>query len=296
VDALKHLGHVENAGLLFMNPTNGLRTINEAEQLACFEYSATLTSSAIKRLIFGIRPSMTEYEAASLLRESGHPRSVHPILCSGPRAAYGLASPSHRKIEHGDPIAAAFGLWGALNCRAGFIVKDESELPAGISDYLGKLVKPYFSAAVAWYEAIGIGVEGGTIFDAVMSHVGDSFFGVGLNPGHLIHLDEWVHSPIKKGSKMKMASGMAVQCDIIPATGTPYFTSNIEDGIALADAPLRAEFKTKFPEAWVRIEARRAFMTEKLGIRLKPEVLPFSNIPAWLPPFWLSPENVMTML
>jgi hypothetical protein len=36
-------------------------------------------------------------------------------------------------------------------------------------------------------------------------------------------------------------------------------------------------------------------MTEKLGIKLKPEVLPFSNIPAWLPPFWLAPGKIMAM-
>ena len=35
---------------------------------------------------------------------------------------------------------------------------------------------------------------------------------------------------------------MALQCDIIPATGTPYFTTNIEDGVALADESLRAAF------------------------------------------------------
>ena len=57
----------------------------------------------------------------------------------------------------------------------------------------------------------------------------------------------------------------------------------------------RIAFKAKYPEAWKRIEGRRAFMAEKLGITLKPEVLPFSNIPAWLPPFWLSPDKVMAM-
>jgi hypothetical protein len=36
-------------------------------------------------------------------------------------------------------------------------------------------------------------------------------------------------------------------------------------------------------------------MIEKLGIKLKPEVLPFSNIPAWLPPFWLAPDKVMAI-
>ena len=111
----------------------------------------------------------------------------------------------------------------------------------------------------------------------------------------MIHLDEWLHSPIKSGSTMKLRSGMALQCDIIPATGTDYFMSNIEDGICLADEALRAEFKKSFPLAWARIEARRAFMINVLGIRLKPEVLPFSNMAAWLPPFWLAPHKAMVM-
>ena len=50
---------------------------------------------------------------------------------------------------------------------------------------------------------------------------------------------------------------MAFQVDVIPATGTPYFTTNIEDGIALADAALRDAFAAGFPEAWARIQARR---------------------------------------
>ena len=97
------------------------------------------------------------------------------------------------------------------------------------------------------------------------------------------------------GSAHRLASGMALQCDIIPATGTAYFTSNIEDGIALADRPLREELAARHPEAWGRIARRRAFMTEALGIRLKPEVLPLSNIAGWLPPFWLSPGKAMAM-
>jgi hypothetical protein len=148
---------------------------------------------------------------------------------------------------------------------------------------------------VAWYETIGLGVTGGEVYDRVMELVGDRFFGVGLNPGHYIHLDEWVHSPMKKQSRIKLRSGMALQCDIIPATGTDYFMSNIEDGIALADASLRAAFAAKYPEAWARIEARRDFMMNTLGICLNPEVLPFSNMAAWLPPFWLSSQLAMKM-
>ena len=72
---------------------------------------------------------------------------------------------------------------------------------------------------------------------------------------------------------------MAFQVDIIPATGTDYFTTNIEDGVALADEALRAAFAARYPEAWARIEARRRFMADALGIDLHPDVLPFSNLP-----------------
>jgi hypothetical protein len=89
---------------------------------------------------------------------------------------------------------------------------------------------------------------------------------------------------------------MAMQVDIIPATGTEHFTTNIEDGIALADDSLRAAFAERYPGAWDRIRARRRFMGEALGIDLHPDVLPFSNIPAWLPPFLLRPGRVMTMV
>jgi len=36
---------------------------------------------------------------------------------------------------------------------------------------------------------------------------------------------------------------MALQVDVIPATNTPYHTTNIEDGIVLADEALRQAFE-----------------------------------------------------
>jgi hypothetical protein len=88
---------------------------------------------------------------------------------------------------------------------------------------------------------------------------------------------------------------MTLQVDIIPATGTDYFTTNIEDGIALADESLRRAFAAGYPATWRRIEMRRRFMADALGIELHPEVLPFSNIPAWLPPFLLQPSSALTL-
>ena len=64
---------------------------------------------------------------------------------------------------------------------------------------------------------------------------------------------------------------------------------------ARIDETLRAAFKSAYPDAWSRIEARRRFMSETLGIRLHPDVLPFSNLAAHLPPFLLRPDRAMTV-
>ena len=88
---------------------------------------------------------------------------------------------------------------------------------------------------------------------------------------------------------------MVFQVDIIPATGGPYFTTNIEDGVALADEALRETLARTYPGMWSRVQQRRAFMGEALGIDLHPDVLPFSNLPAYLPPFLLAPNHAMTV-
>ena len=284
---------VVNAADIIMNPGQGLRAINEADQLAAFEFAATFTSQGLRNVLEKVEPGMTELAAARLIGMNGLPLCCHTMLSAGRRAFYGLPSPSPDVIERGDPVTMAYGVHGALNARAGFLVEDAAELPADIRDYVEKLVAPYFAAAVDWYETIGVGVTGGALWQAVHARIGDPFFGVSLNPGHLIHIDEWMHSPVAEGSQVALRSGMAMQVDIIPTTGTPYFTSNIEDGIALADQALREDLAARYPEAWDRIERRRAFMAEQLGIRLKPEVLPFSNIPGFLPPFWLARDKAM---
>lgn len=296
VDTLRGItSDVTNATHIFMHQTQGLRAVNEPEQLAVMEYAATLTSQAVRNVIFGVKPGMTEYQAVQLMQLNGYPQSVHPMLSTGPRAWIGLPSPSSKVIQRGEAFTTAFGLQGALNCRAGWLVAHESELPPEISDYVERLAAPYFEAAVAWLETIRIGVSGGELFDAVHDRIGDSFYGVELNPGHLIGMDEWINSPIYRDSTDRIKSGMALQVDIIPATGTPYFTINIEDGIAIADQDTRNTFMEKYPEAWNRITARRDYMTDQLGIRLQPETLPFSNLASHLPPFILNPRRAFKM-
>jgi hypothetical protein len=297
VDELRNVvgttGRVENATDLLIDAGGGLRVINEAEQLAAFEWAACHTSNGIRGLLAGLRPGMTEQEAVPLLGWNGWPLSCHLMLTAGERARLGLLSPGNRVIERGDPLTVAYGVWGALNCRAGFVVEDAAELPEPIRDYVDQLVGPYFAAVAEWYRALRIGQSGGVLHEIIARRLGEPFFGIFLNAGHQIHLDEWVNSPVGPESRAELRSGMALQVDIIPATGTGYFTTNIEDGIALADAALRADLARRFPDAWARIQARRAFMAATLGIELHPDVLPFSNLPACLPPFLLRPDRLL---
>jgi hypothetical protein len=296
VDEVKRLaGSVDNATDILIGAADGMRVVNEVEQLAYFEWAACHTSNGVRRVTQGIEPGMTEQEAVRLLQWNGTPLSCHLMLTAGPRASLGLLSPGDRPIERGDRFTVAYGIWGALNCRAGFVVEGPEDLPAGIEDYVDRLVAPYFEAVAEWYGTLHVGQKGGALQEVVERRLGDPFFGIFLNPGHQIHLDEWVNSPVRPGSDIELASGMAMQVDIIPATGTDYFTTNIEDGIALADEALREELADRYPEMWGRITTRRDFMRDSLGIELHPDVLPFSNIPAYLPPFLLQPDQVMVM-
>ena len=56
---------------------------------------------------------------------------------------------------------------------------------------------------------------------------------------------------------------------------------------------LRREIEERYPAVWQRIQKRRAFMCDKIGVDLKPSILPLSNTPLCLPPFWLAPEKLL---
>lgn len=295
-DALRAVGPTTNATRILTDPSTGLRATLELEELAQFEFAATHGSESIKRILRGVRPGMTEFEAATLMTPIGLPLGAHTMVSSGDRArSNGLNSPSDRVIGAGEAFTTAFCYWGSLTSRAGFLVHDASEMAPGTQDYIERLVAPYFETAARWYETIGLGVTGGEMDRLVRERLDTPFFNLILNPGHLIHIDEWMNTPIYPGSSETFHSSSAVQLDIIPATGSAYFTTNIEDGIALLDECGRAEYAERFPESWSRIEARREFMAAELGIVLKPETLPFSNTAGYLTPFILASDMAMSL-
>jgi hypothetical protein len=161
------------------------------------------------------------------------------------------------------------------------------DLAPPLRDFYLAFAKNYFDVVTAWYRSLRIGVTGGAVFHASNVMRNADLYDFAVNPGHYLHLDEWVHSPFYEASDIKLVSGMVIQMDIIPISRGPFCYVNAEDGVVLADDTLRAELKTRFPACWQRIQHRRQFMQNQIGITLDESVLPLSNIPAWLAPFAL---------
>jgi hypothetical protein len=297
VDVLRELAgdrrRVRNATGLLMDPARGLRVTSGVDQLARFEFASVQTSESIKTLVRAVRDGVSEAELERCYHGGGLPRSCHPMVSVGEKAKRGLSSPSARRARVGDPFTAAFGVEGALTCRAGMVAAGPGDLDQGVAPFYGAFVRNYYTAVAAWYAAVAVGACAGDVFEAVEAVRDDRLLRLLVNPGHHIHLDEWVSSPFFRGSQARLSSGMALQMDIIPISQGPFCCSNAEDGVLLADEALRARFRERYPEAWSRIHARATFMREALGLTLDDSVLPVSNLAGWLAPYALAPERAL---
>jgi Xaa-Pro aminopeptidase len=276
-----------DATAVLMHPEHGLRAIVDADQIAAHEWGAARASAALWRILAGTRVGETELAAAGRMGYAGEVLTAHVMLASGDRDApvIGMRSPSARIMALGDGVTSAIGYWGGLSCRAGLVSDgDDAFLQAASS---------YFAGLLAWYETIDIGVEGGTVFESVAATLARGGLRSALNPGHLTGHDEWVHTPIRPGSTERIVSGMPFQVDIIPVPMPVGWALNCEDGVALADGSLREALNRRHPDVYSRIERRRAFMRDALGIELKDSILPLSSTPACLAPFWLKPGHLL---
>ena len=299
VDLLRDMagegGSVRNAGALLSGAVDGLRLFNSADQIARFEFAAVRTSESVRAGVEGVREGVSEAELEALLRGDGLTRSCHPMISFGEKVQRGLSSPSGVRAKLGDAFVVAYGIAGALNCRAGVVAHGPDDLPAELREFYAAFAANYFDVVAAWYRRIRIGVTAGDVFAAAEEARDGELYDFAVNPGHYIHLEEWVNSPFAAGDATELASGMAIQMDIIPVSRGPFCYSNAEDGIALADEALRAELAQRFPACWTRIEGRRRFLADTIGIGLHETVLPLSNIPGWLAPYVLEPNNAFVL-
>lgn len=297
VDLLREItgsrSQVVNATHLFMNARDGLRTTNSAAQIAQFEFAAAHASQSVFTMLRHIEEGSRERDLARYLDSAGLPLACHTMTSFGEKAKRGLSSPSGNRAQLGDTFTMALGVQGSLICRAGAVAHNAGELPAETRDFYPRLVANYFEVVVAWYSNIKVGASGGDVVRAVEARHDTSLYKIALNPGHYIHLDEWVHSPFHAGSDIPLRSGVALQMDIIPVSEGPFCYANMEDTVALADSELRAEIAERYPEMWARVEQRRSFMRDVVGIPIDESVLPLSNLTGWFAPYILEPEQAL---
>jgi Xaa-Pro aminopeptidase len=296
-DTLRELaGHdnVTNATDIFMHPGHGLRARCTAREIAYFEYSNCQAAESVKRMIFALQEGMTDHSVVESSRLNGDPLSCHVTFGTGRNASYGLCGPSGEVIRRGQPLAFNVAYWGSNVCRAGWIAQSAADLPDSASDYIASFAGPYFEAMGEWFGLMRPGTPGSSVYDLIQNRLPFEKFGVYLNPGHLIHLDEWMSSPFYAGSEIPVASGMAIQVDVIPKS-SQYFSTRIEDGIVIADAKLRAQLKEAVPDCFDRCQKRRSFMGNVLGFELPEGILPLSNTCGIVPPFFLEPNTILAL-
>src|SRR6202167_3727474 len=294
VDTLRDLAGREaviNATALMMHPGYGLRANCAPSEIAYFEYTSVLASEGMKRMLFGLRPGMADTELASLSGYNGEPLSCHMTLVTEANRSLGLSGPVGAHIALGSPLATNIAYWGSNICRAGWIARSAEDLVPAARDYVEAFAGPYFEVMAEWFGLLKIGTPGGKLAALIAEKLPFERFRIFLNPGHLIHLDEWLSSPIYARSDVPLRSGMAIQVDVIPSSAV-YFSTRMEDGIVLADASLRRSLQARYPDCYARCQKRRTFMTDVLGIELPEEVLPLCNVPTIVAPFFLRPNQI----
>lgn len=297
VDTLRELAgweNVVNATGILMNPNDGLRTFCSPSEIAYFEYTNTLASEGMKRMLFGIREGMTDHELARLVEYNGEPLGCHMTLVTGDTHDRGLSSPVGAVIRRGDPLSTNICYWGSNSCRAGWVASSAHDLPPEAQDYVENFAGVYFAVMSEWLSLLRIGTRGDDLARLINEKLPFDKFGIFLNSGHLIHLDEWLSSPIYPDSTVPIHSGMVMQVDVIPSSPV-YFSTRMEDGVVIADEILRRQLQEQFPECFSRCQKRQKFVREVLGIPVPKEILPLSNIPALVPPFFLKPNMVLAM-
>lgn len=294
VEALKTVcgkAQFANAAYLLIGE-NGVRTTNNANEFAHYEYGAALAGNCILKTMDRLKVGKTEMEMAETLAADGQRHSVVTIMATGARFEKANLYPGNKQIQCGDKISITTGFKGGLQSRAGYAVECAEQLPEKEQDYLKAVTIPYFQAVKTWLETIKIGINGNDLYEAVEAVLPKEDYGWTLNPGHLCADEEWMSSPIYPQSEETLQSGMLFQIDIIPSVNG-YGGVSCESGILLADEQLRKAIAKEYPAVWERIVKRRAYMQEVLGIRIQEDVLPTSMATAYLRPYLLKKEMAL---
>ena len=294
-DPLRRIAsRVENATDLMMHPGHGLRARVDAAEIVRLEFANHMAASALRRMVFAFREGMTDFAAFQSAQVGGLPLGCHATFATGARANQGLSGPTGQVLTKGQPIGFNICHWGANICRTGWLARTADDLPEAARDYLAAFAFPYMQAMSDWCALMRPGVAGGQVWARMRALLPLETFNVTLNPGHLIGLDEWMSSPIAEGSQIPLASGMAMQCDVIPSHPV-HASTRMEDGYVIADAALRADLAARFPDVAARCAARADFMRNVIGLDMPDTLLPLADTCGIIAPYLLDPSQVIAL-
>ena len=289
-------GSVANANALLTDPADGLRIINDVDQLAMFEWASCVTSSGVRRLLRGLRPGLRESEAVALLGWNGMPLSCHVMLTAGPRATLRAAQPERPADRARRPVHHRVRDLGRPHLPGG--LRRRGRRRAAGRDR--RLRRPARRAVL----------RGGRRVVRRAPRRADRRGAAGHHrpaPGRPVLRDLPQPGPPAPPRRVGQLAGLARaprsssargwRCRSTSSRRPARRTSRPTSRTASPSRTRRCapSFAAAYPEAWARIEARRRFMADALGIDLHPDVLPFSNLAAALPPFLLRPDLVMTV-
>lgn len=292
VNAIKAIvdeAKVFNATAVFIGPKNGARITNNANEIAHYEYGASLASDAVLEALNDLEVGKTEGDVGENLTKQGQYNNVVTISAFGERFVGGNIYPTDNQLEKGDKVALTTSYRGGLSSRTGYAVESYEELEEIDPGYFEEVVVPYFTAYHYWLTNIKIGADAGKFYEDFEAFYPQEKYGWELNPGHLTANEEWMSSPFYKDSKATVKSGMIFQVDFIPIQ-PPHQGVSAESTIALADEDLREAIQNEYPKLWARIVERREYIIEELKIELPEEVLPLASTVGYLRPFMLNKE------
>ena len=272
---------------MMIDPVEGIRTTNNANEIVHYEYGASLASDNLLRAMNALTIGVSEFEVGDILQSKGQYPTIVTIAAFGERFNKANLYPTHRQLTLGDKVALTVAYKGGLSSRCGYAVENLEQLKDREDGYMEQVVLPYMQAYFQWLETIKIGINGHAFYEQFATNYPQEIYGWHLCPGHLVADEEWLSSPFYPESKAFVKSGMIFQIDFIPSQ-TGHHGVSAESTIAIADEALRHELSTNYPEFWSRVQKRRAYLMEYIGLQLNEEVLPLASTVGYLRPMLLN--------
>lgn len=108
-------------------------------------------------------------------------------------------------------------------------------------------------------------------------------------------MDEWTNSCSADGDMTPILSGVTIQSDIIASNPENVMVAICEDTVLIADAQLRTEIQTEYPDMYTRMKKRQDMIRNLLNVNISDDVLPLSALVGVMFPYMLNQNYVYSV-